>query len=148
MLHPSPAALLLHETGVEIRFPVAAADRIQRGRADPSTPRPLEQGQATWDWNSKKEGIPFSYPICMNRQPKIWILWCVHCLKNNADWRMNFLRIFPFLHCIHYTRGGGTLLPVFPEMEQTRQVIFPEHLESINSEHIFHLRKSCLKCKN
>ena len=36
------AALLLHEAGVEIGLVIRAADRLQRGRADPATPTPLE----------------------------------------------------------------------------------------------------------
>lgn len=36
------AALLLHEAGVEIRLVIRAADWLQRGRAHPATPTPLE----------------------------------------------------------------------------------------------------------
>ena len=52
---PGPAVLLLHEAGVQVGFVVRPTDWLQRGRADPATASPLEDGEAARQWNLRGE---------------------------------------------------------------------------------------------
>ena len=77
---PGPAVLLLHEAGVQVGLGVRPADWLQRGRADPATAAPLEDGETAGEGNlSMRLVLHFIYVIVIYHTSYRCVLCTVQC---------------------------------------------------------------------